>query len=182
MEVPYRISQTLLLLVSRRLRRIGSILRTPTIVDDLQSQETYIWIINTYSLAMCVARPLYGPGADIFGRKPTFITAHLLFLLGSCLCGVCESMAMLIAGRAVQGLGGGGLSVLPGMIICDLVPLRDGQKCIHRYHLRNICHRNIHRPRPRWRPHRHTGLVVDILAGIDNWRHSACSDFGFHSC
>ncbi|PVI01659.1 MFS general substrate transporter [Periconia macrospinosa] len=100
----------------------------PTIVEQLNAAENYIWIINAYTLAMTVVQPLYGQIANILGRKWTMIGATILFLIGSLLCGIAKSTPVLIFGRAVQGMGGGGLSVLPGMIICDIVPLRDRQK------------------------------------------------------
>lgn len=100
----------------------------PTMVEQLQAAKNYVWIINAYTLAMTVGQPLYGQVANILGRKWTMIGATILFLIGSLFCGLAKSTAVLILGRAIQGTGGGGLSVLPGMIICDIVPLRERQK------------------------------------------------------
>jgi EmrB/QacA subfamily drug resistance transporter len=100
----------------------------PTIVNDLHSGELYIWTINAYTLAMTALQPLYGQIADIFGRRATLVVAITLFLIGSLVCALSTSTITLVVGRAVQGMGGGGLSILPGMIICDLVPLRERQK------------------------------------------------------
>jgi MFS family permease len=100
----------------------------PTIVNDLGSGDTYIWIVNAYTLAMTALQPLYGQVANIFGRRVSLIAAIGMFLVGSLVCALSKSTVMLILGRAVQGMGGGGLSILPGMIICDLVPLRERQK------------------------------------------------------
>lgn len=100
----------------------------PTIVSGLQSGELYIWIVNAYTLSMTALQPLYGQMADIFGRKVTLVIAITAFLTGSLICGLSHSTIMLIIGRAVQGAGGGGLSILPGMIVCDLIPLRERQK------------------------------------------------------
>lgn len=77
---------------------------------------------------MCAVQPLYGQAADIFGRKATHIAAIVLFLIGSCICGLAKRTAVLVVGRTIQGVGGGGLSIMPSMIISDLVPLRERQK------------------------------------------------------
>lgn len=97
----------------------------PTIVGKFQAAENYVWIINAYTLAMTVMQPLYGQVANILGRKWTMIGATILFLIGSLICGIAQSTSILILGRTVQGMGGGGLSVLPGMVVCDIVPLRE---------------------------------------------------------
>lgn len=100
----------------------------PTIVRELQSSSLYVWTINAYTLSLTAVQPVFGQAADIFGRKVAIVAAIALFLLGSGICGGAKSTAMLVGGRAVQGLGGGGLSILPAMIVCDLVPLRERQK------------------------------------------------------
>lgn len=100
----------------------------PTIAADLDSNSLYVWAINAYTLTFTAIQPLYGQTADIFGRKIAIIVAITLFFLGSGICGGAKTTAMLIGGRAVQGLGGGGLSILPAMVVCDLVPLRERQK------------------------------------------------------
>ncbi|KUJ12567.1 major facilitator superfamily protein [Mollisia scopiformis] len=100
----------------------------PTITSDLHSSSEYVWIINAYTLTFTAIQPLYGQVADIFGRKAAIVVAISLFLLGSGICGGAQSTDMLIGGRAIQGLGGGGLSILPAMVVCDLVPLRERQK------------------------------------------------------
>ena len=74
---------------------------------------------------MTAFQPLYGHLADVFGRRYPLIFAVIIFMLGSGLCGGTQNIAMLIAGRAVQGLGGSGITVLVELIICDLVPLRE---------------------------------------------------------
>ena len=70
-------------------------------------------------------QPLYGQMANIFGRRSLMIIGMSIFLLGSGICGGSTSMSMLIAGRAIQGVGGAALMVLVDVIVCDMVPLRE---------------------------------------------------------
>ncbi|CAG8956362.1 hypothetical protein HYFRA_00003744 [Hymenoscyphus fraxineus] len=100
----------------------------PTIVMELKSSWKSVWMINSYTLTFTAVQPIYGQSADLFGRKICIVTAILLFIIGSGICGGAKNTDMLIAGRAVQGLGGGGLSILPAMVVCDLVPLRERQQ------------------------------------------------------
>ncbi|TGO48214.1 hypothetical protein BCON_0247g00080 [Botryotinia convoluta] len=88
----------------------------PTITADLNSSSSYIWIINAYTVTFTAIQPFYGQFADIFGRKSATIIAICFFLLGSGICAGAGHTSMLISGRAVQGLGGGGLSILPAMV------------------------------------------------------------------
>jgi len=69
-------------------------------------------------------QPLYGQTANIFGRRSLLLFALVAFILGSGISGGADSMAMLIAGRTVQGIGGGGVTMLVDLVVCDLVPLR----------------------------------------------------------
>jgi len=100
----------------------------PTIVSELHSSSLSVWAINAYTLTFTAVQPLFGQCADFFGRKPTLMTALSLFLVGSGVCGAAKNTAMLVAGRAVQGLGGGGLSILPALVVCDLVALKERAK------------------------------------------------------
>ncbi|MFC5143950.1 MDR family MFS transporter [Streptomyces aureoversilis] len=97
----------------------------PTIVSDLGGLEHLSWVVTAYMLASTAATPLWGKLGDQYGRKKLFQTAIVIFLLGSVLCGIAQNMGELIAFRAVQGLGGGGLMVLSMAIVGDLVPPRD---------------------------------------------------------
>ena len=99
----------------------------PTIVDNLNLNVPYIWLLNSYNLSWTVVQPFFGQAADTFGRKITFIVAIALFLLGSGMCAGAKGAGLIITGRVIQGLGAGGVSILPSMIICDLVPLRERQ-------------------------------------------------------
>lgn len=96
----------------------------PTIVADLGGVDKMSWVITIYLLTMTIGLPIYGKLGDQIGRKPLFITAILLFLAGSVLGALAWNIDVLIAARAVQGLGGGGLMVLAQAIVADVVPAR----------------------------------------------------------
>ena len=97
----------------------------PTIVGELGGLAGLSWIVTAYMLAQTVVTPIYGKLGDLFGRKIVLQGAILLFLVGSALCGLSRSMDALIAFRAVQGLGGGGLMVSTMAAVADLVPPRE---------------------------------------------------------
>ncbi|NUT20962.1 MAG: MFS transporter [Hamadaea sp.] len=97
----------------------------PTIVGDLDGLDHISWVVTAYLLTATVTLPLYGRIGDIYGRKPVVIFAIAVFLIGSALCGWSHTMTELIAYRAVQGIGAGGLMVLAQAILADLVPPRD---------------------------------------------------------
>ncbi|MGV9253986.1 MDR family MFS transporter [Streptomyces sp. NPDC003697] len=97
----------------------------PTIVSDLGGLEHLSWVVTAYLLASTAATPLWGKLGDQYGRKKLFQTAIVIFLIGSALCGMAQDMPQLIAFRALQGLGGGGLIVLSMAIVGDVVPPRD---------------------------------------------------------
>ena len=100
----------------------------PTIVDDLGGLEHISWVTSAYLLAQTAVTPLYGKLGDLYGRKRILQSAVLLFLAGSALCGQSQSMTELIAFRAVQGLGAGGLIVLTQAVIGDIVSPRERGK------------------------------------------------------
>ncbi len=97
----------------------------PSIVADFQSTAGYIWVGSAFILSYTAITPIWGSVADIWGRKPIILMAVALFLVGSLLCALAPNMDVMIAGRAVQGLGASGMSVLVNIIISDLFPLRD---------------------------------------------------------
>ncbi|CAM5536690.1 Drug transporter OS=Streptomyces glaucescens OX=1907 GN=SGLAU_10765 PE=4 SV=1 [Streptomyces glaucescens] len=97
----------------------------PTIVSELGGMDHLSWVVTAYLLASTAATPLWGKLGDQYGRKRLFQTAIVIFLIGSALCGMAQNMPQLIAFRALQGLGGGGLMVLSMAIVGDLVPPRD---------------------------------------------------------
>jgi len=100
----------------------------PTIVGELGGVDHMLWITTAYVLASTCMMPLYGKLGDLIGRKPLFLMALGLFTLGSLVCAIGGSMPGLIAGRAIQGLGGGGLMILSQAIIADVVPVRQRGK------------------------------------------------------
>lgn len=96
----------------------------PTIVGELGGVDHMLWVTTAYVLASTCMMPVYGKLGDLIGRKFLFIAALVLFTAGSLVCAGGASMGALIAGRAVQGLGGGGLMILSQAIIADVVPVR----------------------------------------------------------
>ena len=94
----------------------------PTIVGELGGLEHLAWAVTGYLLAQTVVTPVYGKLGDLYGRKIVLQSATVLFLLGSVLCGLSRSMTQLILFRAVQGLGGGGLTVTTQAAVGDIVP------------------------------------------------------------
>ena len=97
----------------------------PTIVGDLKGGSHIAWVITAYLLATTVSTPLWGKLGDQYGRKIFFQAAIVIFLVGSILSGLSTSMIMLIAFRAVQGLGSGGLMVGAQAIVGDIVSPRE---------------------------------------------------------
>jgi EmrB/QacA subfamily drug resistance transporter len=92
----------------------------PTIVSQLGGLEYYSWVFSAYMLTSTTTVPLYGKLSDIYGRRPIYAIAMVLFLAGSLLCGLSQSMGQLIAARAVQGLGAGGLLPLAFIMIGEM--------------------------------------------------------------
>lgn len=97
----------------------------PTIVGDLHGANHLAWVVTAYLLTSTVSTPLWGKLGDLYGRKWFFQAAIVIFLAGSVLAGISTSMGELIAFRAIQGLGGGGLMVGAQAIIGDIVAPRD---------------------------------------------------------
>jgi EmrB/QacA subfamily drug resistance transporter len=96
----------------------------PTIAGDLHGLSHLSWVVTAYLLASTVSTPLWGKLGDMYGRKVFFQASIVIFLVGSALSGLAHSMIALIASRAVQGLGGGGLLVGAQTIVGDVVPPR----------------------------------------------------------
>ena len=100
----------------------------PTIVSDLGGLDHLSWVVTAYILASTVVAPLYGKLGDLYGRRNMVFLSVGLFLIGSTLCGLADSMTFLIAARALQGLGGGGLFVLALAVVGDVIAPRDRGK------------------------------------------------------
>src|SRR3954447_20449688 len=83
----------------------------PTVVADLGGAGHQSWVVTSYLLASTIVTAVVGKLGDLFGRKTVFITAVSFFLLGSILCGLAGSMTMLVAARALQGMGGEAIMV-----------------------------------------------------------------------
>src|ERR1700738_1360429 len=83
----------------------------PTIVGDLGGLNHISWVVTAYLLAQTAVTPLHGKLGDLYGRKRVLQIGLIVFLIGSALCGAAQSLTELIAFRAIQGLGGGGLIV-----------------------------------------------------------------------
>jgi EmrB/QacA subfamily drug resistance transporter len=97
----------------------------PTIVGDLGGLQHLSWVVTAYLLASTASTPLYGKISDLYGRKPVFRFAIVVFLIGSALSGLSTQMWELIGARAIQGLGAGGLMALAFAIIGDVIPPRE---------------------------------------------------------
>jgi MFS family permease len=97
----------------------------PTIVGDLGGLNHLSWVVTAYLLTSTAVTPLWGKLSDLYGRRGTFQAAIAIFLAGSMLSGLAQNMGELIAFRAIQGLGGGGLMELAMAIVGDLVEPRE---------------------------------------------------------
>ncbi|KAI4183107.1 MAG: hypothetical protein LQ346_006409 [Caloplaca aetnensis] len=93
--------------------------------SDLHALRSVSWIATSYFLSMTCVQPLYGKLSDVFGRKPCLLFAYAMFGLGSLGCGLTKNMEGLIAARAIQGVGGGGMLIVVTVLLSDLIPLRD---------------------------------------------------------
>jgi len=96
----------------------------PKISSQFQAYESFTWIITAYMLTNTAIQPMFGKFADIFGRKFMIVLTLVLFIISSFVCGVSPNIGTLILGRAIQGIGGGGILALVNIIIADITPLR----------------------------------------------------------
>jgi EmrB/QacA subfamily drug resistance transporter len=105
---------------------VGTSMRT--IADDLDGMSLQAWVTTAYLITSTVSTPIYGKLSDIFGRRPLFLIAISIFLIGSLLAGMSGSMYELAIFRAIQGLGAGGLMALPLTIMGDMLAPRERAK------------------------------------------------------
>ncbi|KAI0834230.1 MFS general substrate transporter [Hypoxylon sp. FL0890] len=96
----------------------------PTIVEKLKVGQDYVWISNVFFLTSAAVQPLCGQLSNLFGRRHLALSIVAIYTIGSGVCGGARNPAMLIAGRAIQGAGSGGINMIIDVIISDLVPLR----------------------------------------------------------
>jgi EmrB/QacA subfamily drug resistance transporter len=97
----------------------------PTVVADLGGAGHQSWVVTSYLLASTIATAVVGKLGDMFGRKAVFQTSVLFFVAGSIVCGLAHSMTMLVAARALQGIGGGAIMVTAMAVIGEVIPLRE---------------------------------------------------------
>jgi MFS family permease len=88
------------------------------------TQSGYSWMASSYLLANSSCTPFWGKLSDIFGRKPVILVSNVIFLVGSLVCALSDSLGMNIAGRAVQGAASGGIIVLANIAVSDLFSVR----------------------------------------------------------
>src|SRR6476659_10657250 len=92
----------------------------PTIVSQLSGNDLYVWAVTIYLLTSTITVPFWGKLSDIYGRKPIFMIGITIFLIGSALSGLSQSMAMLIVFRGIQGVGADTLFPVALSIIGDM--------------------------------------------------------------
>lgn len=97
----------------------------PTIVGEFQAFESFAWVGTAYIVTAAIGTPLLGKLSDLYGRRTVFQCTLGIFIVGSLLCGLAQSMGQLIAFRAVQGLGGGAIQALAFAILGDILPPRE---------------------------------------------------------
>ncbi|GIO21482.1 MFS transporter [Oceanobacillus sp. J11TS1] len=108
----------------------GTIIATamPNIVSDLGGFTLYSWVFSSFLLMQAVTTMIYGKLADLFGRKPIFVIGVVIFLIGSLLCGLAETMTALIVFRFIQGLGAGAVHPMVTTMVGDMYNLEERAK------------------------------------------------------
>ncbi|RAO65582.1 uncharacterized protein BHQ10_001594 [Talaromyces amestolkiae] len=98
---------------------------SPAIASHFRSASGYTWIGSAYTLANTATMPTWGRISDIWGRKPLLLAGLVIFFAGSLICAAADSISLLLAGRAIQGVGSAGLNILVNICVSDLFALRD---------------------------------------------------------
>lgn len=127
-EVPHRVRVTAGLILGLFLAALeATVVATamPRVIQELGGVALYSFPFALYLLMVTVSGPIWGRSSDLYGRRRLYLAAVALFLSGSALSGAARSMPMLIAARALQGLGGGGLQTLTFTLVGELYPLRE---------------------------------------------------------
>ncbi|MBU3176004.1 MFS transporter [Clostridium estertheticum] len=108
----------------------GTVVTTaiPTIVKDLNGFELISWVFSAYLLTSAISTPIYGKLSDLYGRKNVLSIGIAIFIVGSCLCGISQSMHQLIASRGVQGLGAGAIFTITYTIVGDIFTAKESTK------------------------------------------------------
>ena len=142
---------------------VGTAIRT--IADDLNGLSIQAWVTTAYLITSTITTPIYGKLGDLYGRKKLFLFAITLFIIGSAACSFANSMYMLAALRALQGLGAGGLFTLVLAIIGDIVSPRERAK-----YTGYFMSRLRHLQRPRARSPAACSPARTTILGITGWR------------
>ena len=100
----------------------------PTIIRDLHGLSLFGWVAGIYMLSITIFMPIFGKLADLYGRKKIYLICVALFMIGSVICGLSDTMTLLLFGRSIQGIGAGGLMPLAMIIIGDAFPLEQRAK------------------------------------------------------
>ncbi|HEY4254673.1 MAG TPA: MDR family MFS transporter [Roseomonas sp.] len=100
----------------------------PAVAQDLGGWDSMAWVVTAYLIASTVTTPIYGRLSDLYGRRPVLLFSVAVFVAGSILCALSQSMLMLILARAFQGLGGGGLRSVAIAVVSDILPPRERGK------------------------------------------------------
>jgi EmrB/QacA subfamily drug resistance transporter len=100
----------------------------PSIATSLNGWELLPWIISAYLVTSTATTPIYGRLSDVYGRRVVLLSSIAIFVIASALCALASTMPMLIAARALQGIGGGGLRTISQIVIADIIPPRNRGK------------------------------------------------------
>jgi len=122
------LSGILLCMLLAALDQTAVVPAVPAIAADLNGFGHLAWIVSAYLLTSTAATPIYGKLSDIHGRRALLLPAIVLFVIASALCGLAQSLPQLIAARALQGLGGGGLMAMAQSAIADVIAPRERGK------------------------------------------------------